>query len=109
MTFACIASLLAASPAFAQTPNPLPTPPPSLQLSRPLPQQGYLPFDLALTAASSALTACEKLGYKMSVAFVDTDGVEKVIFRSESAGARTISSSFNKDFTSASLGRPSQG
>ncbi len=73
-------ALSGAAPAFAQTPNPTPMPPPaSIQLAQPLPQQAYLPLDLAMRAASAALTACADQGYKVSVTVVDQDGVDDIV------------------------------
>jgi uncharacterized protein GlcG (DUF336 family) len=70
-----------------------------------LPQQSVLPLGLALEAASTALTACEADGYRVTVAVVDRSGVEKVVLKGDGAGPHTIASSIGKAFTSASMGR----
>lgn len=73
-----------------------------------LPQQPYLPLNLALEAASAALTQCQNDGYQVSVAVVDRSGVLKVLLRDDNTGPHTVSSSMRKAYTSASLGRSTQ-
>ena len=79
----------------------------SLQIS--LPQQSYLPLDLALQAASAALEECEDQGYRVAVTVVDRSGVEKVVLKGDNAGPHTLGSSFKKAFTAASLGSATLG
>ena len=45
-------------------------------------------------------------GYRVSVAIVERNGMEKVLLRSDGAGPHTINSSTQKAFTAASMGRP---
>jgi uncharacterized protein GlcG (DUF336 family) len=71
-----------------------------------LPQQPYLPVDLALDAASAALEQCQMDGYRVSVAVVDRSGVLKVLLRDDGTGPHTVSSSTRKAYTAASLGSP---
>jgi uncharacterized protein GlcG (DUF336 family) len=71
-----------------------------------LPQQPYLPINLALDAASAALAQCQTDGYRVSVAVVDRGGVLKVLLRDDGTGPHTVSSSTRKAYTSASLGSP---
>ena len=71
-----------------------------------LPQQPYLPINLALDAASAALAQCQTDGYRVSVAVVDRGGVLKVLLRDDNTGPHTVSSSTRKAYTSASLGSP---
>jgi uncharacterized protein GlcG (DUF336 family) len=70
-----------------------------------LPQQPYLPLELALQAASAALAQCEADGYRVSVAVVDQAGVLKILLKGDGAGPHTVNSSWKKAYTSASLGR----
>src|SRR5688572_4161830 len=71
-----------------------------------LPQQPYLPINLALDAASAAPAQCQTDGYRVSVAIVDRGGVLKVLLRDDNTGPHTVSSSTRKAYTSASLGSP---
>jgi uncharacterized protein GlcG (DUF336 family) len=70
-----------------------------------LPQQPYLPLELALQAASAALAHCEADGYLVSVAVVDRSGVLKILLKGDGAGPHTVNSSWKKAYTAASLGR----
>ena len=70
-----------------------------------LPQQPYLPINLALEGASAALAQCQTDGYGVSVAIVDRSGVLKVLLRDDNTGPHTVSSSSRKAYTAASLGR----
>lgn len=70
-----------------------------------LPQQPYLPLQMALQAASAAQAKCEADGYRVTVAVVDQAGVEKVILKGDGAGPHTIGSSVGKAFTAASMRR----
>ncbi len=74
-----------------------------------LPQQSYLPLEMALAGASAALEACSKDGYTVSVAVVDGAGVQKVLLRAEGAGPHTIGSSGGKAYTAASMKRATLG
>ncbi|MEZ4620544.1 MAG: heme-binding protein [Caldilineaceae bacterium] len=74
-----------------------------------LPQQSYLPLDLALVGASAALDACADEGYGVSVTVVDTGGVQKVHLRADGAGPHTIGSSAGKAYTAASMKRATLG
>ncbi len=91
---ALLALMLLAGPARAQTVE--------------LPQQAYLPINLALEAASAALAQCQNDGYSVSVAVVDRSGLLKVLLRDDNTGPHTITSSTRKAYTSASLGRSTQ-
>lgn len=71
-----------------------------------LPQQHYLPVDLAQKLASETLSACAADGYNVSVSVVDRQGVLKALLRADNAGPHTIESSRKKAFTSASMGAP---
>jgi uncharacterized protein GlcG (DUF336 family) len=73
-----------------------------------LPKQSYLPLDLAQRAANAALKKCAEDGYRVSVTVVDRSGVSKAAIRADGAGPHTVSSSFRKAYTSASLGQSTQ-
>lgn len=64
-----------------------------------------LPLSVATEAAQAALTACEKEGYRVSVAVTDRTGLVRILIRGDQAGAHTLDSSSRKAYTSASLGR----
>lgn len=70
-----------------------------------LPQQPYLPLEMAVQAASAAVAQCEADGYRVSVAVVDRGGVLKVLLRADGTGPHTVTSSTRKAYTAASLGR----
>lgn len=74
-----------------------------------LPQQSYLPLNLALAGASAALDACAADGYTVSVSVVDAGGVQKALLRADGAGPHTIGSSDGKAYTAASLKRDTLG
>lgn len=69
-----------------------------------LPERMTLPLALASEAAQAALTACEKQGYRVSVAVVNHAGLLKVLLRGDGSGPHTIDSSSKKAYTSVSLG-----
>lgn len=71
-----------------------------------LPTEKVLPLSLATEAAEAALAACEKQGYRVSVAVVDRSGLVRVQIRGDGAGPHTLDSSNRKAYTAASLGRP---
>lgn len=70
-----------------------------------LPQTAYLPQEMALQAATTALEQCRADGYNVSVAVVDRAGVLLALVRDPAAGPHTIGSSQGKAFTSASTGQ----
>ncbi|MEJ2140417.1 MAG: heme-binding protein [Gammaproteobacteria bacterium] len=74
-----------------------------------LPSAPYLPLDMAMTAASTALEACAAEGHNVSVAIVARSGNTSVILRADNAGPHTVGSSTGKAFTSASMGRDTAG
>jgi uncharacterized protein GlcG (DUF336 family) len=76
----------------------------SLQIS--LPQQSYLPLNLAVQAANAALAQCNTEGYRVSVTIVDGAGNQKVVLKADGAGPQTVSGSLRKAFTAGSLGSP---
>ncbi len=74
-----------------------------------LPTAPYLPLDLAVAAAQTALTACAADGYNVSVAIVARDGATKVHLKADNSGPHTVGSAQGKAFTSASMGRDTIG
>ena len=74
-----------------------------------LPSAPYLPLNMALTAANTALEACAAEGHNVSVAIVARSGNTSVILRADNAGPHTVGSSTGKAFTSASMGRDTAG
>lgn len=90
---ALIALLMSASSGFAQTT---------------LPQQDFLPLDLALQGASAALAQCQSDGFEVSVSVVDRSGLPKIFLRADGAGPYTIFSSTRKAYTAVSFGRTTQ-
>ena len=74
-----------------------------------LPSAPYLPLDMAVEAARTALTACAADGYNVSVAIVARDGATKVHLKADNSGPHTVGSAQGKAFTSASMGRDTTG
>lgn len=79
-----------------------------VQAQAELPQETYLPLDLALQAASAALVQCQADGYRVSVAVVDNGGALKVLLRDNGASTMSISSGTRKAYTAANFGRSTQ-
>ena len=62
--------------------------------------------DTALAAASVALKACEKRGFKVSVAVVDPSGELKAFLRGDGAAPHTVEVSFRKAFSANTYRAP---
>jgi uncharacterized protein GlcG (DUF336 family) len=77
-----------------------------LAVAQELPTEKVLTQSLAVEAAHAALASCERLGYRVSAAVVDRDGVIIALLRGDGAGPHTIDSSSRKAYTAASMGRP---
>jgi uncharacterized protein GlcG (DUF336 family) len=71
-----------------------------------LPQESLLPLSMATKAVQTALEACKKDGYRVSVSIVDRAGVLRAMGRADGAGSHTVDSSRKKAYTAASLRRP---
>jgi len=71
-----------------------------------LPKESLLPLSMATKAVQTALEACKKDGYRVSVSIVDRAGVLRAMGRADGAGSRTVDSSRKKAYTAASLRRP---
>lgn len=67
-----------------------------------------LSADAAGRAVSAAVKACAKLGYRVSAAVVDVDGMLQAFLRADGAGAHTVDSSRRKAYTAASMRAPTQ-
>jgi uncharacterized protein GlcG (DUF336 family) len=71
-----------------------------------LPTEKYLPASLAVEAATAAVDACQKQGYRASAAVVDRAGVVRVVLRGDGAGPHTVDGSIRKAYTAASFRMP---
>ena len=71
-----------------------------------LPKESLLPLSMATKAVQTALEACKKDGYRVSVSIVDRSGVLRAMGRADGAGSHTVDSSRKKAYTAASLRRP---
>jgi uncharacterized protein GlcG (DUF336 family) len=61
---------------------------------------------LATDIATGAIAACAKMGYTITAAVVDTDGVTQASIRGDGAGVHTVQAAHDKAFTAISYGRP---
>ena len=77
--------------------------------SQELPTAPYLTLELAQKAAGAALEKCMADNQRVSVAVVDRSGATKVLLKGDGSGPHTVGSSTGKAFTSASMGRDTQG
>jgi len=68
-------------------------------------QTTLLTTDAAVQLANDALQSCRADGYAVSVSVVDRSGNLIAMARNEMAGPHTISSSYQKAFTAASMGQ----
>jgi len=74
-----------------------------------LPSAPYLPLEMAVTAAQTALQACAAEKHSVTVTIVARDGATKVVLKADGSGPHTGSSATGKAFGSASLGRDTAG
>ncbi|MCR4266812.1 heme-binding protein [Nitratireductor sp. ZSWI3] len=82
---------------------------PAAVVAQELPQAPYLPLDMAVTAAQTALNACAAEGHNVSVAVVARDGATKVLLKADQSGPHTADSAKGKAFASAAMGRDTAG
>src|SRR4029453_11325359 len=61
---------------------------------------------MATKAVQTALEACKKDGYRVSVSIVDRAGILRAMERADGAGSHTVESSRKKAYTASSLRRP---
>ena len=66
-----------------------------------LPTEKVLPASVALELASTALKACQKQGYRVTVAVVDRAGLLRVLLRGDGAGPHSVDGARRKAYTSA--------
>jgi uncharacterized protein GlcG (DUF336 family) len=66
-------------------------------------QTHRIPMALAAEAASEAVAACAKQGYRETADVVDADGATIVEMRGDSAGIHTLDSAHYKAYTSVSF------
>ena len=69
--------------------------------------QKNIPLAMAQTIANAALAQCESMGYKVSVAVVDRDGLPIVTIRGDGAGLHTPEGADRKAYTARTFSRPS--
>src|SRR6478609_3790408 len=69
-------------------------------------KESLLPLSMATKAVQTALEACKKDAYRVSVSVVDRAGVLRAMGRADGAGSHTVDSSRKKAYTAASLRRP---
>jgi uncharacterized protein GlcG (DUF336 family) len=71
-----------------------------------MPKEAVLPLGIANKAIQTALEACKKDGYRVSVSVVDRAGVLRAMGRADGAGPHTVDSSRKKAYTAVSIRRP---
>ncbi|HWF58771.1 MAG TPA: heme-binding protein [Nitrospira sp.] len=79
---------------------------PGVILADELPKESVLPLGSANKAIQTALEACKKDGYRMSVSVVDRADVLRALGRADGAGPHTVDSSRKKAYTAVSVRRP---
>ena len=60
---------------------------------------------LATDIAVGAIAACTKMGYAITAAVVDIDGVNQALIRGDGAGIHTVQAAHDKAFTAVTYGR----
>src|SRR3974377_288738 len=66
-------------------------------------QKARIPAALAVEAATEAVAACAKQGYRETAVVVDADGITIAAVRGDGAGSHTLDSAHDKAYTSASF------
>ena len=66
-------------------------------------QTHRIPAALAVEAATEAVAACAKQGYRETAVVVDADGITIAAVRGDGAGSHTLDSAHDKAYTSASF------
>ena len=79
---------------------------PRVMFADELPKESVLQLATANKAIHTALEACRKDGYRVSVSVVDRAGVLRAMGRADGAGPHTVDSSRKKAYTAASVRRP---
>ena len=62
---------------------------------------------MAQTIANAALAQCESMGFKVSVAVLDRDGLPIVMLRGDGAGLHTPEGADRKAYTARTFSQPS--
>lgn len=60
---------------------------------------------LATDLAVAAVAACGKMGYAITAAVVDVDGVNQALIRGDGAGIHTVTTARDKAYTAVTYGR----
>jgi uncharacterized protein GlcG (DUF336 family) len=66
-----------------------------------------MPLAMAQTIANGAMDACKAMGFKVSVAVVDRDGLTMVMLRGDGAGLHTPEGAERKAYTAQTYRAPS--
>jgi uncharacterized protein GlcG (DUF336 family) len=66
-----------------------------------------MPLSMAQAIANGAMEACKAMGYKISVAVVDRDGLTMVMLRGDGAGLHTPEGAERKAYTARTFRAPS--
>lgn len=69
--------------------------------------QKNIPLAMAQTIANTALAKCESMGFKVSVAVIDRDGLAIVTLRGDGAGLHTPEGADRKAYTARTYRSPS--
>jgi uncharacterized protein GlcG (DUF336 family) len=69
--------------------------------------QKAMPLAMAQTIANGAMEACKAMGYKISVAVLDRDGLTMVMLRGDGAGLHTPEGAERKAYTAQTFHAPS--
>jgi uncharacterized protein GlcG (DUF336 family) len=96
------AALLALTPAFAQ-PLPAPASYPPITASKGVLSTHELSLDLAEKIARASIEACRKIGFRTTIAVVDSSGTLKTFLRDEGTGPHTINLAQDKAYTALTL------
>ena len=80
---------------------------PTAALAQGLVTQKNISLAMAQTIAQAALTQCESMGFKVSVAVVDRGGQTIVMLRGDGAGLHTPEGAERKAYTARTFSQPS--
>jgi uncharacterized protein GlcG (DUF336 family) len=69
--------------------------------------QKSLSLGMAQTIANGAMESCKAMGYRVSVAVLDRDGLTMVMLRGDGAGLHTPEGAERKAYTARTFGNPS--
>ncbi len=97
-----LAASVVAAPALAQ-PLPAPASYPPVTASKGVLATHELSLDLAEKIARVAVDACRKIGFRTTIAVVDSSGTLKTFLRDEGTGPHTINLAQDKAYTALTL------